>query len=116
EGNPYWDYAFIRDCNVFLENAAASGIDAAVKTQLEGEVRFIRAYSYFEMMKRYGGVPLVDVVIDPFSPIDEKYTVRAPEEAIADFIDRELTTAIGQLTDGPTPKGRINKWTAYALQ
>ena len=75
----------------------------------------MRAFAYFEMMKRYGGVPLVDVVIDPFQPIDDKYQVRATEEAIADFIDSELTTAIGLLPDVATPKGRINKWTAYAL-
>lgn len=115
EGNPYWDYNYIRTCNVFLEKIMTSAISQSVKTQLEGEVRFMRAFAYFEMMKRYGGVPLVDAVIDPFKPIDDKYLVRATEEAIANFIDTELTTAISLLSDVETPKGRINKWTAYAL-
>src|SRR5690606_37742202 len=106
EGAPYWDYTYIRDLNVFLEKIGPAEISESVKTQLEGEVRFIRAFTYFEKMKRYGGVPLVDVVIDPFNTIDEKYTVRATEEAIADFIDSELTTAIGLLNENPTPKGR----------
>src|SRR5690606_8509442 len=48
--------------------------------------------------------------------IDQKYTVRATEEAVADFIDSELTTAIGLLNETPTPKGRVNKWTAHALK
>jgi hypothetical protein len=116
EGNAYWDYTYIRDCNVFLDKIKTATIPEATKKQLEGEVRFIRAYAYFEMMKRYGGVPLVDVVLDPFSPIDDKYTTRATEEAIADFIDAELTTASGLLAVDATPRGKANKWTALALK
>jgi hypothetical protein len=115
EGNAYWDYGYIRDCNIFLEKIDETTLEESVKKQLEGEVRFMRARAYFEMMKRYGGVPLVDAVIDPFQPIDDKYLVRNTEEAIANFIDAELTTAAGLLTDAATPRGRINKWTAYAL-
>ncbi len=116
EAHPYWDYAYIRDINIFLENIQTAEISESIKGQLEGEVRFIRAYVYFEMMKRYGGVPLVDVVVDPFSEIDEKYVVRATEEAIADFIDSECTIAAGMLPDVSTPRGRVNKWAALALQ
>jgi len=116
EDNAYWDYAFIRDCNIFLEKIADATITEASKKQLEGEVRFLRAFAYFEKMKRYGGVPLVDVVIDPFQAIDDKYTTRAKEEAVADFIDSELTKAVGLLTKTATPKGGINKWTAFALK
>lgn len=115
DGASYWDYTYIRDCTSFLENIATSQISESVKNQLSGEVRFMRAFAYFEMMKRYGGVPLVDVVIDPYKPVDDKYTTRATEEAIANFIDSELTTAESLLTDNTTPKGRINKWTALAL-
>ena len=85
EQNPYWDYAFIRDCNIFLDKVKDSPINAEIASQLEGEVRFIRAYAYFEMQKRYGGVPLVDVVLDPFVEIEDKYTKRSKEEVIADF-------------------------------
>ncbi len=115
-GSSYWDYAFIRDCNIFLEKLNGSPINIEIANQLEGEVRFIRAYAYFEMQKRYGGVPLVDVVIDPFVPIDKKYTTRSTEEAISDFIYDELMKAISLLSDDPLPKGKINKWTAFSLQ
>jgi hypothetical protein len=116
ETNPYWDYEFIRDCNVFLEKMSSSPLAEMVKKPLEGEVRFIRAYAYFEMMKRYGGVPLVDVVIDPYSAVDSKYTKRASEEAIANFIDAELTKAVALLPDVNLPRGRANKSTALALE
>ncbi len=116
EGNAYWDYVYVRDVNMFLEKVSSSSVDDATKNQLEGEVRFIRAFVYFEMMKRYGGVPLVDVVIDPFNPIETKYTERATELAIVEFIESDLTTATALLSDSPTPKGKVNKWTAYALE
>ena len=111
----FWDYVYIRDLSTFLEKIKDTPLTDVVKKQLEGEVRVIRAITYFEMQKRYGGVPLVDVVIDPFVEIDEKYTKRATEEAIADFIDSELNTAIGMLSETPI-SGRINKWSAYAYK
>jgi starch-binding outer membrane protein, SusD/RagB family len=112
----YWDYAYIRKMNLFLERLDGSSLKPEEKKQYEGEVRTLRAATYFEMQKRYGGVPLVDIVLDPFEKVDKKYTVRAKEEAVADFIDSELTKAIGLLTEKPDPKGRINKWTAYAYK
>lgn len=112
----YWDYAYIRKMNVFLEKVAESALSPEAKKQLEGEVRTLRAATYFEMQKRYGGIPLVDVVLDPFSEIDKKYTSRCTEEELADFIDSELTAAIGLLTENHEPRGRINKWTAYAYK
>jgi hypothetical protein len=115
-GIAYWDYGYVRDINVFIEKVAAAPIPEASRKQMEGEARFIRAYVYFEMMKRYGGVPLVDIVIDPFAAIDAKYTSRATEEQVADFIDTELTTAASLLSDEAAPKAKVNKWTALALQ
>ncbi len=116
ESFPYWDYYYIRDLNSFIENIGTSPISDEKKKQLEGEIRFLRAYVYFEMERRYGGVPLVDAVIDPFKEIDEKYTKRSTEEAIADFILSETTVISNMLTESPTPRGRINKWTALALK
>lgn len=116
EANAYWDYNYIRDCQVFLENIRTATVSESVKKQLEGEVRFMLANSYFEMMKRYGGVPLVDRVIDPYSPIDKKYTTRATEEATAMYIESELDKAIALLGENPLPRGRINKWTALTLK
>ena len=116
ELNAYWDYAFIRDCNIFLDRMKTSTIPEAIRKQLEGEVRVIRAYSYFEMMKRYGGVPLVNEVIDPFQEVNEKFRVRAKEAEITDFIEADLTAASNLLSTSATPKGQINKWTALALK
>lgn len=112
----FWNYAIIRDLNVFLENIEEAPIGESIKAQLEGEARTLRALIYFEKQKRYGGVPLVDVALDPFNEIDIQYRKRNTEESLADFIDSELTIAVGLLTEESEPKGQINKWTANALK
>ncbi len=116
EGAGQWDYTYIRDMTVFIDKIRASALKDAVKKQLEGEVRFLRAFTYFEMQKRYGGVPLVDIVIDPFKPIDKKYTTRSKEEQVSDFIISELDAIIPMLSSNKTPLGRANKWAAFALK
>jgi starch-binding outer membrane protein, SusD/RagB family len=112
----FWNYALIRDVNIFIERIGEATIIQSRKDQMEGEARVLRAMLYFEKQRRYGGVPLVDVPLDPFNPIDQQYTRRSTEEAIADFIDADLTAAIALLTEDPSSIGMINKWTAYAVK
>lgn len=113
----YWNYELIRDLNIFLDEIGDAEISDGQKQQLEGEVRVIRAVVYFEKQKRYGGVPLVDVVLDPFGDIPEEYLVRSTEEQIADFIDSELELAASMLSpENTSATGRINQWTALAYK
>lgn len=114
----YWDYEYIRDINVFLENAQNAPISEDVKNQLLGEATAMRAAAYFEMAKRYGGVPLVTFVIDPYGEIKDEWKLRKKEVEIYDFVDAEFTKAVQLLGKkvSKTPTARINKWTALALQ
>jgi len=116
EAASYWDYTYIRNMTDFIDKVRVSTFSNPVKKRLEGEVRFLRAFTYFEMQKRYGGVPLVDVVIDPFQPVESKYTTRSKEEQIADFIMSELDAIKPMLGTSKTPLGRVNKWTVFALE
>lgn len=53
-------YADIRRCNVAIEGINGSAtIDEATKKTLKGQFFFLRAYSYFKLVRLYGGVPLV---------------------------------------------------------
>ena len=114
----YWDYEYIRDINVFLQEAPGSPVRDEIKQQLLGEVTAMRATAYFEMAKRYGGVPIVTEVIDPYGDISEDLKKRKKEEEVYDFVDAEYTKAIQLLgtTTSIKPTARINKWTALALQ
>src|SRR5690606_40443552 len=58
----WWGYSAIRKMNVFLERVPDSPYDEDVKIKRIAEVRFLRAFSYFAMVKRYGGVPLITKV------------------------------------------------------
>ncbi|SDM70763.1 RagB/SusD family nutrient uptake outer membrane protein [Kriegella aquimaris] len=114
-----WDYEYMRDMNVYIENLRASELSDGFKNRLEGEVRTLRAAVYFKMQKRYGGVPIIDVVLDPFEEVPEQYRVRSTETAVADFIDSELAASAVLLMangDDPSQTGRVNQYTALAYK
>lgn len=117
----YWNaaYALIREANYFMETLPKyEGSHSAAEVEsLLGEARFIRAYTYYALVKRYGGVPIVDKVIDyPGTvSIPETQLYRNSEEATWDFISSDLDYAITHLS-AKNAKGRANKYAAAALK
>ncbi|RYE03877.1 MAG: RagB/SusD family nutrient uptake outer membrane protein, partial [Rickettsiaceae bacterium] len=97
-GNSRWflyDYGFIRDLNLAIENVDLYGgatLTEPQRTQLKAEFRFIRAYQYFEMVKREGGVPLVtkQLLYDYSGDTGPLQQARAKEADIYDFIASEM--------------------------
>src|SRR5690606_27466807 len=79
---------------------------------------FARAYTYFALVKRYGGVPLVDATIDYPATVDMEGTrlFRNSEEEIWDFIAADLDKAIEMLPENSPAKGRVNKYVAAAFK
>src|SRR5687768_2014301 len=55
-------YQWIRRANYFLDKIATSTIDPAKIPALAAECRFIRAYYYFDLVKKYGGMPIITEV------------------------------------------------------
>lgn len=114
----YWAYETLREINYMIENIVNSQSFttdfANMKLQ---EARFLRAYVYFEMVKRYGGVPLITKVQNEDDPEEELFPSRNTEKEVYDFIDKELTDIVTQLPEERTgANGRIDKYTALALQ
>lgn len=122
EGFSYWDdaYSEIRDINTLLEKLPeyASTLGESQVTTYLGEAHFARAYTYFALVKRYGGVPLVDATIDyPASvSMEGTHLPRSSEEAIWDFIAADLDQAIEMLPEDSPAKGRVNKYVAAAFK
>lgn len=85
--------------------------------RVEGEMRFIRAMSYFELTKRFGGVPLVDRV---YEVNDDINLPRKSFQEITDFILADLNIAVTKLgTDdeyGASNYGRPTIGAAQALK
>jgi starch-binding outer membrane protein, SusD/RagB family len=122
EGFDFWDqgYAEIRDINTLLEKlpAYSAKLGEVNATTYLAEARFARAFTYFALAKRYGGVPLVDAPIDYPASVDITGTrlFRASEEAIWDFIASDLDYAIANLPELSPAKGRANKYVAAAFK
>ena len=91
-------YQGISRCNVGINNipqiAEDSIMSTKVKARLLGEVHFLRALYYFRLVRIFGGVPLVDYVIDSSNKWKQP---RASIEEIYDFIVSDLKIAEKQL-------------------
>lgn len=95
-----WDYAYIRELNLFLERLDASTtLAAADKAQFKAEARFLRANYYFEMVKRMGGVPLIlkSLTYDFSGKTDDLQYPRAKESELYDFVISEAEAIKGDL-------------------
>lgn len=114
-----WDYGLIRDINLALENIGtyAVKISDAQKAQFTAELRFLRAFVYFEHVKRMGGVPLVtkQLIYNFDGNPAALQQPRNKEEEVYDFIASELDAVKDQLGNG-TSNTRANKFTALAVK
>ena len=114
-----WDnsYAGIRATNYLLTKAATSGLGTQIDRWV-GEALFFRAYHYWNLVKTYGGVPLITKVLDVTSP--EVYTPRATQQEIIDFIIADLDTAAAKLFKQSdltaSEMGRVTQGAALALK
>lgn len=114
-----WHYNAIRSVNYFI-TTFPDYADNYTETQRNlwlGEAYFIRAYYYFSMVKRYGGVPIIKEVQNfPEQSIEELRVPRNSEKEVYDFIAEDLDEAIRLLPEDSPQKGRVNKYVAYALK
>lgn len=114
----YWRYNDIRKLNIFIEKVEASEVfDQAYKKKRLGEARWLRAYFYFNMVIRYGGVPLITVAQSIDDDKETLFVSRNKEQEIYDFIDAEMTAIFDDLPDTHEGEaGRVSKWAVKALQ
>ncbi len=110
-------YAGIRATNYLLAKATQSGLGSQIDRWV-GEALFFRAYHYWNLVKTYGGVPLITTVLDVSSP--EVYTPRATQQEIIDFIIADLDNAIPKLLKqsklSAAEMGRVTQGPALALK
>ncbi len=109
-------YSTIRSANIFLSNVDKSPLSAAKKTRLKAEARFIRAYHYFNLMKYFGGIPLVGDEV--FSPSDETSFGRSSWEDCVNYVSGELDAVSVILPQdyAGLDYGRITKGAALGLK
>ena len=117
DGFGYWPYDRIRLVNNFIAsfpNYKSQYADASIYNSLLGEAHFLRAYFYFGLAKRYGGVPLVTEVQNVLGNKDSLNVSRATEYDTWKLIHDDLQFAIDNMKPS-TESGRANKYVAAAL-
>jgi hypothetical protein len=133
----YRNFEGIRKVNTFLaridsvpliKSSNELGTDETIlrtRARMKGEAYFLRAFFYFELVKRYGAVPIVD---KPLSPQEANELQRATTDACFQFILDDCDSAASRLPAkyGTTPVvigyndakeiGRATKGAAMALK
>ncbi len=104
-------YEGINRANYLQENKGK--LDFPGKDALYGEVYFLRAYYYFELVRFFGDVPLF--VEKRLSVSDSKQFPRAPKADVYKQIEADLNSAIAVLPITNIQKGRITRYAAQAL-
>lgn len=121
--NPYvtsaWNdnYNTIFRCNTVLEQITKNGSlinSATLQARLQAESQFIRAFSYFDLVKYFGKVPLIDHTVDP---IEVNTIKQSPAADIYKLIIADLQAAITNLPASYTgvDVGRATKYAAEGL-
>lgn len=112
-----WDYGLMRDINLSIDKMQTeSELPDNQKTQFISELRFIRAYVYFEHVKRMGGVPIVtEQLLYDFGG-DPSYLQqpRNTEAEVYDFVISEMEAIMPTLGNNGS-KSRANRFTALAV-
>jgi hypothetical protein len=111
----WWNALFqgIRRANVVIENVPEISMDESLNTRFIAEARFLRAVYYFELVRAFGGVPIVTTT----NP-----ELRIQRASVADtyqFIEDDLLFAINNLPEkdsyGAENLGRATTGAASAL-
>ena len=109
------NYSRMRQTNIFLSKIDATTFDAALKQRMKGEVYFLRAYFYHNLMRMYGGVPLITKV---YGLSDDFSVARNSFKETVDFIvaDADSAAALLPSSYSGADVGRATKGAALALK
>ncbi len=110
----------IRNINDVIEGIEGGSLSDSEKDELLGQVYFFRAWCYYNLIRYYGGVPIITEVQEP---VEETYTPRSPAKDCIEFICQDLDKA-AQMLSASTMNGgwSSSKWgyvttgTALALK
>jgi hypothetical protein len=110
----------LRQINLFLDEIDKNGMSDADKNPLKGQMYFWRAYQYFELVKLYGGVPLVLTSQNPI--LDESLSTKTPRSSTSECIEQivsdleQAETLLSKTTWDSANWGRITSGACAAFK
>jgi len=114
-----WEYSEVRIINEFIEKIPAATVAETDKAIYLAEAYFLRAFTYFAMVKRFGGIPLIkEAQKYDGTNINDLKTPRSTEEETWNFILEDCDKAIAGLPESyeSASQFRATKYAAYALK
>ena len=107
----------IRRANVLLERIEDAPVPQNYKDQVKGEAYAIRAMNYFEMFKRYGGVPIIDKRLGTTDILDYPLGRRSIEDVV-NFIVTDCDQAAALLPNSypSNMRGRVTRGVALLIK
>ena len=103
----YWDglsgakpmFRALRDCNLFLErmNSEVPGLYDDEKNRWVAEVKFLKAYYHYWLLRMYGPIPLIKENLPISASVNEVLVEREPVDLCFDYIVSLLDEAAADL-------------------
>src|SRR5690606_22271845 len=108
-------YNLIHHCNLLLTYGAQMEFQVEQeKNQILAETYFIRAFSYFNLIRTWGEVP---IELEPTESASEEQLARAPKSEVMTQILADIENALALFPgDGLVTKSRASKSATYALK
>ena len=109
-------YRAIARVNQAIDRVPLSPLPQEQRDELMAEVRFLRGYFYFNLVRFFGGVPLLTRVPEPSEANNPEFQTRASRDSVYDLIVSDLQFALAHLRDkGETETGRVTRGAAASL-
>ena len=127
----YWDganggrplFTALRDCNIFLDrmqNDEIPGLLAYEKKRWVAEVKFLKAYYHYWLLRMYGPIPLIRENLPLSASVQEVHVKREPVDVCFDYIVGLLNEAVPdlplKLINQTTEMGRATQTVALAVK
>ncbi|MDR2764660.1 MAG: RagB/SusD family nutrient uptake outer membrane protein [Tannerella sp.] len=107
-------YQNLANINLTLSKMEGATINASAKSNFEGQLKFMRAYYYFQLVQFFGDVI---IVTEPIADPDEAWSYgRSPASEVYALIDSDLKFAVDALPVKNTKTGYATKGAALTLQ
>ncbi|TCS90270.1 putative outer membrane starch-binding protein [Anseongella ginsenosidimutans] len=125
----YWDglqggqplFTALRDCNIFLENVDnVIDLEPYMKVRWVAEVKFLKAYYHFWLLRMYGPVPIIHENLPISSSVEEVKVSRQPVDSVVNYIVGLLDEAAADLPvvvpDQTSELGRVTRLAALGIK
>lgn len=111
----------ISQCNIFLEHISkVPDMEEYEREQWISEVKFLKAYYHFFLLRMYGPIPIVDKNIPVSASVEEVRIARKPADEVFEYIvtllDEAAVNLPPQIRDESSELGRITKPIAIGMK